>query len=228
VQQASVTLTAQRNDCLARRAITLIDGSAVLPNAPIRPDSLVVASDSSLGYTYLENRDYSVDYADGTVMRKPDGELAADQAITVWYRSEHRYISDADYQLDPERGRIRRLAGGKIAAGETMLLRYLPRYGAFPDDVIEQATSEANRLIEATIDPQKQFGADPMLSQAATCTALAIVCRAAATRDLAAGTGQDRNATVWLTLAEAYSRQSAQLLSTFRPPTPRPKTPQLT
>lgn len=228
VQPDSLSVGAFRNDSLLRRTLALIDGQVTLPEAPILPKSLVVASDSSLGLTYIENADYVVDYASGTLARKPGSALAAGQTITVWYRKVHRYAVDEDFLIDAERGRIRRLAAGSIADGETVSLSYLPRYGVFPDDLIEQAAATANRLIEATIDPQKQFGADPVLAQAAAYAAMATICRAAASRDLLVAPGRDRNATVWLTLADRYREESTKMLAAFRPPTPRPKPPQLT
>ena len=224
----SVVVASRQTDDLHRSIVTLLDGTASLPNPPLQSDSIVVASDSSLGHTYIENRDYCIDYQSGRLTRKADGEIAINQTVTVWYRNEHRYIRDTDFQADSPRGRLRRLSGGAIADGETVLLRYEPSYGAFPDDVIEQATAEANRLIEATIDPQKQFGADPVLSLAATYAALVTICRTAASRDLVSGTGLDRAATVWLNLADCYQRQSQELLTAFQPPPARPNPPRHT
>lgn len=228
VASASITVASRLTDSLTRLTVNLIDGSVLLPNPPLQAESLVVASDSSLGRTYLANRDYHIDYRTGRITRKADGSLTASQMITVWYRSEHQYVRDLDFQIDSARGRLRRLSNGAIADGETVLLRYEPSYGAFPDDVIEQATAQANRLIEATVDATKEFGADPVLSQAATYAALAIVCRTAASRDLAIGTGLDRSATAWLQLAESYQKQSQELLAVFRPPAVRPNPPRHT
>jgi len=83
----------------------------------------------------------------------------------------------------------------------------------------------ANGMVETEVDPNREFEVDPTLSAAATYRALEIVCRAAASRELAASRSGDRVASVWIKLADGYSERSELLLRGFRPPYESPRNP---
>jgi hypothetical protein len=75
------------------------------------------------------------------------------------------------------------------------------------------------------VDPDSQFGADPVLQASATYRALEIICHAAAARELSSLRGEDRTAVAWMKLAETYATRSEQLLRLFRPPYTGPTAP---
>jgi hypothetical protein len=186
---------------------------------------VVVASDSSLGTVYQENTDYVVDYATGLLTVKAGGALTANQGVTVWMIVYGLYTESADFSVRADRGEIKRLTGGSIAVGETVYLDYVPVYVSVTDEIVDNAVSMANGIVENEVDPDRQFEVDPTLSAAATYRALEIVCRAAASRELASQRGGDRIAATWIKLADDHSQRSEMLMRSFRPPYDGPKSP---
>ncbi|MBN1211420.1 MAG: hypothetical protein JXA92_02475 [candidate division Zixibacteria bacterium] len=225
VDESSLLVKSVRNESLQRQTVMLAAEGKVLAAGPLVPGSVVVASDSSLGYIYVENSDYSVDYAVAGLSIKGDGELSVGQTVTVWMAVFMIYAVGVDYQVNFEKGEIRRLAGGGIASGETVYLDYRPVYRSFSDEILKNAVAEANGTVEREVDPEGQFGADLALVSAATSRALTIVCRVAAARELSVAPGSERKAQVWLQLAETYAAQSDKLLKSFRAPFIGPSAP---
>jgi hypothetical protein len=225
VDAASFTVKSLRNNELTRAAVTLGSGRTALTSAPLVPGSVVVASDSSLGTVYTENIDYIIDYTEADLIVKSGGSLSAGQTVTVWYLAYFLYTAGNDYQLDADRGRLKRLAGGDIASGETVYLDYAPVYKSFDDEMLNNAVLEATGLIEKEVDPDGQFGADPVLQASATYRALEIICHASAARELSSLRGEDGTALAWMKLAQTYAERSEQLLRLFRPPLAGPTTP---
>jgi len=219
IRVKSIQSTSQRTE------VTLSGGVGSCGIAPILSGSVVVASDSSLGTVYRENVDYVFDYVTGTLNTKTGGTLSNSQTVTVWYVPFTLYLSGVDYSLASDRSEIRRLATGSIAVGERVWLDYHPIYVSISDEIITNAVTMANGMVETEVDPNREFEVDPTLSAAATYRALEIVCRAAASRELAASRSGDRVASVWIKLADGYSERSELLLRGFRPPYESPQNP---
>jgi hypothetical protein len=216
IDPVSVAVKGRRSSQLTRVALVVGPVPVSVGASDLEVGSVVVASDSSLGHVYRENIDYTVDYIHGKIVVRTDGELVDGSPVTVWYGSYEPYQRDTDFHLDAENGSIRRLVSGRIVNGELVLVDYRPVYASFADEIVETATAEANGVIERSVDPGREFGADPSLSLAATYYALAIVCRAAASRALGAG-GGDRLAPAWMKLADDYAARSEERLREFRP-----------
>ena len=225
VENDSLLVQSLQSNDLTRLTITLAEPVTVLPASAIVRGSVVLASDSSLGIIYIENRDFVIDYAAGEITIKEGSQLTAGQQATIWYLPCYFYSVGSDYQIDADRGRIRRLTSSEIVSGETVFIDYTPVCVQITDEIVANAVSEANGLIEREVDPDRQFGADFVLQAAATSRALDIVCRTAAARELSSFVGSDRTATGWMKLADHYARRSEQLLSSFRPPAAAPKPP---
>jgi hypothetical protein len=224
VEPASVRVKSLRSLHPQRKVTALADGRASIAAAPLVPGSVVVASDTSLGTVYTENTDYVVEPITATITAK-GAALAPDQDIAVWYLTYHLYMGDTDYLLSPDLGQLKRLPAGSIAPGETVYIDYTPVLRSYDDTILKTAVSLANGLVEREVDPGREFGADPALNAAATCRALEIVCRSAATRELSRRLGQDRPALAWLKLAEAFAATADRLITSFRPPRPGPASP---
>jgi hypothetical protein len=94
------------------------------------------------------------------------------------------------------------------------------------DEIVENAVALANGMVESEVDPEREFEANARLSASATYRALEVVCRAAASRELASQSGTDKVASVWIKLADDYGGRSDQLLNAFRPPCAGPRNPQ--
>ena len=225
VQESSVVVKSLRSGEQQRQAITFSGGEAVLGSGPPVPGSVVMASDSSLGCVYMENRDFVVDYSSAKVSIKEGGAISSGQTVVVWSVPYAVYHAGSDYRLDAEAGTIARLAGGDISEGETVYLDFVPVQASFDEDVIATAVREANGQVERDVDPEREFGADPVLVSAATYRALSIVCRTAAARELAGPRGLDRIASGWLKLAEDYTTMADRLLRDFHAPLIGPSSP---
>jgi len=208
-----------------RARIAFSNGSAVITANPIVPGSVVVASDSSLGTVYVENVDYIVDYGSGSLAAKAGGALLSNHQVTIWFLPYALYEALSDYSLDASHGQIKRLMGGDIAAGETAWIDYRPVYVSVADEIVENAVAMANGMIEREVDPEGQYEADSSLSAAATYRALEIVCRAAASRELASQRGADKVAAGWMKLSDDYATRSDLLLRNFRAPFNGPRAP---
>lgn len=213
------------SNSLSRTTIVLGSSPVSVSATEIVPGSVVVASDSSMGTLHVENLDYAIDYSSGTIAIKSGGSLSAGQSVTVWYLAFLLYTEGADYQAKADSGEIKRMSSGDIADGQTVYLDYAPIYDSFNDDVLNNAVTEANSLVEQEVDPDGQFGADRTLQAAATQRALAIICRTAAARELSSRRGEDRTALAWMKLADQYASGSEQLLNRFRPPAQGPSAP---
>jgi len=225
VDAESLRVKSIRSRKPTRAAVTFSNGSTVITANTIVPGSVVVASDSSLGTVYVENVDYIVDYGNGSLAVKAGGALLSNHQVTVWFLPYALYEAASDYSLDAVHGRIKRLAGGDIAAGETAWIDYRPVYVSVADEIVDNAVTMANGMIEQEVDPEGQYEADSTLSAAATYRALEIVCRAAASRELASQRGADKVAAGWMKLSDDYATRSDLLLRNFRPPYSGPRAP---
>ncbi|RKX22968.1 MAG: hypothetical protein DRP45_10970 [Candidatus Zixiibacteriota bacterium] len=225
VDSTTIKVKSISSNVPTRAVCTLESGGIVFSSQPVVRGSVVVASDSSLGTVYTENLDYVVDYAAGSLTTKSGGAIGQSQQITLWYIPFTLYEQGSDYSLRSDQGLVRRLNGGSIASGETVFLDYTPVYASFTDEIVNNAVTLANGLVEKEIDPEREFETDPTLGAAATYRALEIICGAAASRELASLRGQDRTATAWMKLADDYATKSNKLLSAFRPPHTNPRAP---
>ncbi len=225
VDPLSLRVKSRRANILTRLQLTLTDSPVQLSNSPIVAESLLVASNSSLGRIYQPNVDYTFDSHNNSLAIKPGGDLSSDTSVTVWFEPFTLYHEGSDYSLNADRGELRRLPSGSIADSESVLLDFTPLYAPYSDDLLNAAIAEANGLIEREIDPDKQFGADPTLNAAARSLALEIVCRAAAARELASGRSLDKIALAWESLAVTHAARAERLLKSFRPPLLSPKSP---
>ena len=225
VREGSIKVKTVNQSEPSRTSVTLAaDGNSLAANGVVI-GSVTVASDSSLGTVYTENVDYAIDHSAGTILIKSGGTLAVDDTVVVWYFPYQLYLEGTDYQVNYELGELARLTVGGIADGETVYLNYSPEMSDFADELIQAGVRDANALIEAEIDPELEFGANPVLVSAATYRALEIICRAAAARELASRRGMHQTANGWLNLGQTYSDLAERWLKSFRPPAKSPASP---
>ncbi len=225
IEDTSTRVKSVQSHALQRVTRELGAAGAAITAAPIIRGSVVVAADSSLGMLFTENVDYIIDYETGDLLLKADGALNMGMSVVIWFQEYTLYEKGRDYRLIWTRGELQRLSGGSIAPGETVVVDYTPVYRTHTDEVLHQAVLEANHLIEREIDPDRIFGADPLLQTVATYRAVSIICRVSAARDLSALRGEDKSALAWLKLADMFADQAARLLAAFRPPYDNPAGP---
>ncbi len=225
VVDGSLSVKSLQSNNRTQQQITLQAGGNIISSTPIARGSVVVASDSSLTTVYIENDDYVIDYEGGSLAIKSGGALAVDMSVVVWHLSYVVYESGVDYLVDIDQGRLKRYLTGDIALKETVFLDYTPTDVAFNDDILQQAVVEANGLVETEVDPDRVFGADPVLQAAATYRAVEIVCYTAAVRALSNLPADDKAAQTWAKLGDRFLKRSEQLLQSFHPPVEGPSSP---
>lgn len=225
IDSESLLVKRRTHDRPTRTIVTLTDRNAVICASPIVPGTVVVASDSSLGTIYTENADYTISHYTATINAVESGRIEANQTLSVWYNAYSLLVAGEDYSLRAARGEIRRLATGNIADNSTVYLDYRPLSAAFDDQLVANAVTLANGMIETELDPDREFETDPNLSAAAAHRALDIICRAAASRELSARQADDKTALAWLKLADHHAARCDHLIKQFRPPFTNPQPP---
>lgn len=221
----AIVVKSLRNTSVDRVSIAIQSGRTALPSSPLVRGSVVVASDSSLGHVYVENLDYVVDYDSGELILKPSGDISIGSTVTVWYQPFTVYANGSDYFADVDRGKLKRLTSGDILLGEAVFIDYQPVYTGYDDEIVEGAVLQANSVTQQEVDPDRQFGADPVLQAAATYRALRIICHASAVRQLSSGQGDSSSASAWIKLAVAFDETAGKLIRAFRPPFEGPSAP---
>jgi len=223
----SVVVKASRRYSPVFELVSLGETTASLANNNLVANSVVVASDDSLGTIYRENIDFSVAARAGTINRLPDGEIETGATVAVWYYYFSVYRRGVDYAVDADLGRLRRMPGGDIQPAQSALVDYSLSSAWQSENLLSQAVAEANAIMEKQVDTRRSFGADRTLQTAATCLAVSIVCRMMAINDLRSGPSSRAAAASWMTLADSYRHDFETLLKLFRPDAARMKYPTL-
>lgn len=177
-------------------------------------DSVVVATDSSLGTIFQENIDFSISHADGILSRLPDGNIPAGAEVSVWYVPYRVYSRGADYGVDYATGKISRISSGDLEAGQLVYVDYESAYARVDDEAIANAIDEANEQILNFIDSVYQSSSDRSLVVAETYLTVSIICRIKALGAISAGTKNAGNA-LWIGLADQYKKEAYLLLEKF-------------
>lgn len=185
-----------------------------LSEKPIVKDTVVIASDSSLGLVYQENLDYIVDYAAGIVTRIPTGAITSTQNLIIWYLPYRVYIKDIDYQISYTKGEVARLSDGAINSGQSLEIDYVSEFGIVDDDVINNAINEANEAVLNYIDNSYINSVDKSLVIGETYLAIAILCRIKAVESVSAGISENLKSS-WLAIADQYKNEAYSFLGKF-------------
>ncbi len=209
------------------QAVILDNESVALASQQLIPDSVVVASDSSLGAIYTENSDFIVDHADGKLTRIDAGTIESGAEVAVWYYAYRLYVEGVDFTVNYEKGTIRRITSGTIEDGQTVFVDYQTLAGGFDDAQIANAITEADDLLLKLIDPTYQDSTDQTLITAETYLALAILCRAKAAAALETTSigGAAQIAHGWRELSDKYHVEGTELAARFAGQRPTLKSP---
>jgi len=197
--------------------ITLGDSAVSLAHEQLVPNSVAVASDSSLGKIYSENADFSIDYTNGRIIRIDGGEIAGGSKTALWYHYYTKYNENTDFMVDYQTGTIKRLAGSAIQIGQMVLIDYQLLQSLLNEEIIIEAVNQANAIVEGEIDTGQTFGADLVLQTAATYLAVSLLCRIEAGGCLRNGGSGDKETRWWLSLADSYRTDFEKLIRKFHP-----------
>ncbi len=190
------------------------DNQVSLNKSELIRDTIVVASDSSLGDIYRENIDYSVDYDGGVLTRIITGNISQGAKVSVWYMPYRIYTRGVDYSFDHEKGDIRRISSGDIEAGQWVYVDYISEYAFIDDDAIANAIDEANEQVLNFIDSAYSSSSDKSLVVAETYLAISIICRIKALWVVSSGL-KNSICSTWASLADHYRRDGYLFLEKF-------------
>jgi hypothetical protein len=196
--------------------------SIQLANKELIPDTVVVASDSSLGQIYSENLDYTIDYHQGIIARITSGAIGSGTSVVIWYLFFRVYVKDADYKIDYSKGLLRRLASGDIEDGQWLLVDYSVEFALLSDEVMENAVTEADDQVLKFIDPSFVNSRDQSLVTAETYLAVSILCNIKAmetmTQNAASGGGGETRSLslAWAEMSGTYRQLAYQTLEKFK------------
>ena len=188
-----------------------------LSHSELIPETIVMASDSSLGIIYLENVDYHIDYDIGAIRRLSSGSIPQGADLVIWYLYFRVYQRGVDYEIDYQKGSIRRRTSGDIESEQWLYIDYTAEYGSLGDEVLENAISEANDQIITFIDDSHRESTDRSLVDAETYLAVSIICRIRAMEAISPSrrTGSGVDARSWTALSETYKKEAYNFLSRF-------------
>ena len=196
------------------------DNRAALTRSELILDSVVVASNSSLGTIYVENEDYSIDYNRGTILRIEDGLIPSQAEFAIWYQAYRLYARGIDYNINYPAGTISYIASGDIEAGQMVFADYLSQYGNITDEAIANAIVEANAKVMGIIDPIYENSSDQSLVTAETYFTLSIICRIKAieTAGHPESAASGYSGDFWLKLKDSYQIEAANMLEYYAKP----------
>jgi hypothetical protein len=215
---SSETVKAKEQNTPVREALSFyLTDEVQLGHPKLIPDSIIVASDSSLGQVFVENIDYHIDYSLGTIRRLTLSAIPTNSEVVIWYQFYRIYQRGVDYDLDYQAGTIRRRSSGAIEAGQWVLIDYTAEYGSLDDTSIENAISEASEQILSFIDESYRESSDRGLVMAETYLTVSNICRIKAMESLspsrAKASGNDAQS--WAAISDMYRKESFNILSRF-------------
>jgi len=223
ILSGSEKLKAKEQNTPTQETISFASSDTVqLAHQELIPDTVVVASDSSLGEIYVENVDYSIDYDEGRISRIPSGSIPPASSMVIWYLFFRIYTRDTDYQIDYTKGQIKRLGSGDIEDGQWVLVDYTVEFALLSDAVIENATKEANDQILKYINSSYANSTDQSLVTAETYLVVSILCNIKAmeamTQNVASGTGWQAHSLslAWSKMSGIYRERTYELLKRFK------------
>jgi len=220
ILQSSETVKAKEHNSPVQEDIAFSGDEAVgLSHSKLMPESVVVASDSSLGYIYTENLDYQIDYDIGSIRRISAGSIPENANVVVWYLYYRIYQRGVDYDIDYQKGAIKRRLSGAIEAGQWIFMDYTAEYGSLDDGAIDNAIAEAGEQVSSFIDETYRDSADRALVTAETYLAVSIICRIRAMESIspskARSTSAAGEAQSWTAISDMYRKEGYNILSRY-------------
>ncbi len=219
ISDRSEKVKAKEQFCPTEETITLTaEEWSNLAHCEVIFDSVVVASDSSLGKIFVENIDYHVDYEQGKIKRKTSGEIADGAQVIVWYFFYKIYQRDSDYQMDYAKGKIKRMPTGAVEDGQWVVIDYMVEYGSLSDEIISNSILEANDQVLSLTDSSYHNSTEQSLVTAETYLAVSILCSIKGTQGLDAklsSSGAGRSVDAWQALSDSYRQRAFLILSRY-------------
>lgn len=202
-----------------RQNVSFASGDTVqLPHSELIPESVVVATDSSLGTIYVENVDYHLEYDSGIITRLASGTIPSGASVVIWYLFFRIYQNGTDYDLDYLKGEITRLGNGAIEEGQWVFVDYQVEFGFFSDDLVANAIVEADGQVLSRIDSVYFQSNEQNLITAETYWAVSILCKMKSLESVnqnLPGNQAKALSDSWSALGQDYRRQAEELLVAY-------------
>jgi len=205
-----------KEDLTPRQETVLLTLAGVqLTSTDLIPESVTVASDSSLGTIYVEQVDFAVDYTAGKIRRLTGGALTADTTVVVWFVPFRIYTRSVDYKIDYGKAEISRLASGVIEDGQTVYVDFKIDPAFLGQEVIEGAVAEAESQVIFLIDPIYLDSSDPALATGATYLAVSILAHIKALEAMQTEKPSHQLSRSWAIMSNFYRKRAADFLAPF-------------
>src|SRR3972149_3518933 len=205
-----------------QQSVNFSTGDTVqLPQNELIPETVVVATDSSLGKVFIENVDYHLDYNSGQITRLVSGSITAGSQGVIWYLFFRIYQNGVDYSLDYQIGEIIRLVSGAIEEGQWVFVDYEVEFGFFSDDLIANAIVEADGEILSKLDSTYLESTEQNLISGETYQAVSILCNIKSVEALnqnLPGNQAKALSAAWSIMAKTDRRQAEEFLSSYLKP----------
>jgi hypothetical protein len=198
-----------------QESVLLTLAGVPLQSVDLIPESVVVASDSSLGTVYVEQVDFAVDYPSGKIRRLAGGALTSDAQVAVWYVPFRIYTRHSDYKIDYGKGEITRLSSGVIEDGQTVFVDFKLDPAFLGEEIIANAVLEAEAQTVLRIDPFFLDSSEPGLSAGATYLAVAILAQIKSLEAMQAGVPSHQLPRSWAIMSNFYRKRAQEFLAPF-------------
>src|SRR3972149_3149046 len=202
-----------------QQSVNFSTGDTVqLPQNELIPETVVVATDSSLGKVFIENVDYHLDYNSGQITLLVSGSITAGSQVVIWYLFFRIYQNGVDYSLDYQIGEIIRLVSGAIEEGQWVFVDYEVEFGFFSDDLIANAIVEADGQILRRLDPAYYQSNEQNLITAETYWAVSILCNMKALEAINQNLPGNQARAVsdtWGVIRKSERKEAEELLSSY-------------
>jgi hypothetical protein len=185
-------------------ATALLVGTIPVAVTPYLVRGSIHVTDTTGATYYVENRDFIIDYATGTIERASTGStIPSGSTVIVWRLAYDVLIRNTDYRISYDAGTIARIAGTSIPDGATVYVDYSHGQSTITDDLIKRAIIEAEEFMSDKMSNTAATGEG--LTMAANYYALSIIALSQAAKELKSrSNNSDDLAKVWNTLQESY------------------------
>jgi hypothetical protein len=194
------------------------DKTIAIKDHHLVPGTAVVTIDDGLSTIYFEEKDFRIDYINGTIARLVSGTIPDNQPVYVYYEKYELFTRGSDYDIDYESGLIERLHNSAIPDSATVLIDYTVSKGGITDDAIDQAIVEASDIVVRSLAPEyTSSSTDQGLKTGTTLLTLSIVAQAFAADVLSSNRASDAytRSREWQNLSKLWETKAWETLGPF-------------
>ena len=185
--------------------------------------SVFVAHYQVLTFTYVETKDYIVDYSAGTIRRSSTSTMVSGATVYVYFLYWTPFTITTNYTIDYEAGTVTRV-GSAIPDGGTIYIDYDVDAASIADSLIDAAILEAEDKILGRLSSAYTIAsADQGLKTGATELSISIIAQSLSIYALQheSLSDSDQRAEEFRLLSIRLEAQAWRTLATFLDPTAR-------